>query len=179
MFGKRQINLKMPGVRLPRPVRNALISAGILLVLFVVAGVVYTFIMGRQTPQQPIAQPVAVQQPSPVVKPRQPPANAPESAAVQMLTSPVSAGDAASISVRTNPTSSCKISVVYDKTPSTDAGLRTKIADEYGVVSWSWTVDKNAPKGTWPVTVTCAFHKRTAVVVGDLQVVKPGATAAN
>lgn len=152
--------------------RNTAISIVVLLVLFVGGGVGYTYFLGAQdTPPTAATAPV-VPTDAPI-KPVKPAANAPESAAVQTLTSPVSAGSNASISVKTNAGSKCTIAVVYGSVASTDSGLAAKVADEYGVVNWSWTVEDGAPLGTWPVKVTCVYNGKTGFVQGDLQVVKP------
>lgn len=157
--------------RLPKPLRNALISAGVLLLLFVVAGLIYTFYVGMLGPSTPTTQPVAAKadnyQP---ITPHKPAPNARESAAVEYLDSPVKRGQNASITVKTLGGSSCDITVLYNHVPSRDSGLQKRTADEYGTVTWSWTVDPTAPVGAWPVTVTCAYNHRTAVVQGQLQV---------
>ena len=93
-------------------------------------------------------------------------------AVVQNITSPVVPGSNASIMVRTNPDANCAISVIYDKTPSRDSGLGEKKADEYGIVEWTWTVEGSVPLGKWPVEVTCANKKNSAVVENALHVVK-------
>lgn len=164
---------RRPKVRIPRPVRNALISSGVLLALFIVAGVVYVFVVGRSSAldTKAVALPVAVPARQ-EIKPTQPAKNAVESAAVELITSPVALGSNASISVKTNAKSSCTISVVYNNVASTDSGLGPKIADEYGTISWTWTVSKTASVGTWPVKVTCVYNGRSAVVQADLQVTK-------
>ncbi len=76
----------------------------------------------------------------------------------------------ASIIIRTNAGSKCVIAVVYDKTASSDSGLGSKTADEYGIASWTWTVESSVPIGKWPVKVTCVYNGRSAVVQGNLQV---------
>ena len=102
-------------------------------------------------------------------------------ASVQMITSPLEPGMNAMISVKTNAEAKCTIKVVYDKTASTDSGLVEKIADDYGMVSWTWTVEPTAPLGSWPVWVTCANEKNSAAVKADLKLEKkaPEATPAN
>jgi hypothetical protein len=92
-----------------------------------------------------------------------------------MLTSPEAPGDNVSMSVKTVPTSTCTIRVEYNKIPSTDSGLVAKTADEFGIVSWTWTVGEDVPLGTWPAKVTCVYNGRSAVVQGDLQVAEPEA----
>jgi hypothetical protein len=95
-----------------------------------------------------------------------------EQAALQALTSPVKAGQNSSVNVKTNATSTCTINVSYNNVASKDSGLTPKVADAYGNVSWSWTVDPTAPVGSWPVKVTCVYRGRSAVVIGNLQVIK-------
>jgi hypothetical protein len=110
----------------------------------------------------------------PVIKHVAPAANAKVGASVQTITSPVAPGDNASITIKTTPTASCTITVVYNKIASKDSGLTQKVADDYGVVSWTWTVGGATPLGIWPATVTCVYGKNSAVVQGDLRVTKNG-----
>jgi hypothetical protein len=70
------------------------------------------------------------------------------------------------------PGSKCTISVAYSDVPSKDSGLTPRTADNYGVVTWAWTVEPAAAVGTWPVKVTCALGTKSAFVQGDLQVIK-------
>lgn len=153
--------------------RNVAISFAALLVVVAGCGVAYAWYSGEQAdknlqsqaqsasaPIQPKAEPVKVSQTGSI------------GVSVQMLTSPVTPGSNASIMIRTNPQATCSITVVYDKVPSKDSGLVQKKSDEYGVAEWAWTVEPSVPLGTWPVTVTCANQKNSAVVRGDLEVVK-------
>jgi hypothetical protein len=153
-------------------IRNTVISIVVLLVLFVGGGVAYTWYMGQNNDSASAATAPVKAKPELVVKHVQPGANTPESASVQSITSPVIPGTNSSVTVRTKADSVCKITVVYDKTASTDSGLVAKIADEFGMVSWSWTVGDSVPLGKWPVTVTCTHSGKSAVVVGDLLVTK-------
>jgi hypothetical protein len=167
---KRRQGIKL---RVPKSIVRTLMSVVVLLVLMVGAGVGYVWYMGQHPPhvqadETSVAKPI-----KPDYKPTKPSPNAKESAAVQSLTSPVAPGDNASVAVRTLPDSACTITVVYDKTASKDSGLGQKTADEYGLVSWTWTVEAAVPLGKWPVTVTCAYNNKTAVVQGDLVVAKP------
>jgi hypothetical protein len=154
-----------------KAVRNAFIGAGVLLVLLVGGGVAYTYFLGPDGTQPgAVAAPAAA--PEPKFTPSKPAANAPESAAVQTVTTPVAPGANASVAVKTNAGSTCKISVVYNGVASTDSGLADKKADEYGTVSWAWTVGSTAPIGTWPVNITCSYNGKTAIVRADLVVAK-------
>jgi hypothetical protein len=163
-------------MRLPRSVRNALISALVLLVLIVGAGVAYILLSGgTDTEAKPPPRQTAAKEP--VVKAHKPAANAKESAAIEMLTSPVAAGSNASVNVRTLADSTCSIVVTYAGAKSTDSGLKPKTADDFGAVSWTWTVGNAVPAGNWPVTVTCVHNGRSAVVQSELQVTPAGSAS--
>lgn len=158
-------------MRVSKPIIKTAVSTVVLLVLLLGAGVGYTWYVGQNSNvnSTAIATPVE-SKPTTAIKRVKPAANGPVSASVQLLTSPVAPGSNASINVKTNPESKCTISVIYDKTASTDSGLGPKIADDFGVVSWTWTVEASAPQGKWPVKVTCVLGERSAVVQGDLVV---------
>lgn len=159
--------------RILRLVRNIGISILVLLILVLGTGVAYTWYMGQDTSSvapTPEPEPVAVTAPQ-ATKSRVPGPDAKASASIQQLSSPVAPGGTARIYVRSNPTATCKIAVEYNKVPSADASLVEKTTDEFGMVDWQWTIERTAPHGKWPVTVTCSLdEKRSAVVVGDLVV---------
>lgn len=144
-----------------------------LLVVLVAAGVGYTWYMSQyddtsqaiQAPAMPMGGVKNTSRPKI-------PDTASIGVSVQSITSPVTPGSNASIMVKTNPEANCTVSVLYDKTPSKDSGLVQKKADEYGIVEWTWTVENSVPLGNWPVEVTCANKKNSAVVENDLRVVK-------
>lgn len=153
-----------------KSLRTASITTGSLLVLAIIAGLAYTWFIGQiPAPDVPLDTSNIVQ---PVLKRTPVSGNVQESASVQYITSPILPGTNAMVTIKTNPISNCTISVIYDKTASTDSGLKPKVSDEYGSVSWSWTVEPTVPVGTWPVTVTCVRNKLSAVVVGSLVVSK-------
>jgi flagellar basal body-associated protein FliL len=158
--------------RLPKPVRNILISAGVLLVLLVAGGVAYTYYMDQNSKNAlATTTPVAQQTPQ-QVKPVQPAANALEGVAINVLSSPAAQGSNAMVSIQTLASSKCTISVVYGTVPAVDSGLVPKTADPYGSVTWSWTISPTAPIGTWPVKITCVRNGKTGFVEGSLQVTK-------
>jgi len=92
---------------------------------------------------------------------------------IQSLTSPITPGSNASVTVKTNSDATCSITAEYDEKASTDSGLSPKIADEFGIVMWVWTVEASVPVGEWPVTITCMRNEQSGVVVGNLSVVYP------
>lgn len=163
--------VKVDKAKLLRKVRNITISVVALLVLVVGGGVGYTWYVGQNETASIAAIPVPVDPtPAPVIKPTKPAPDAKQSAAVQMLTSPVAPGSNASITVKTNAESDCTISVKYNDIASTDSGLKPKKADDFGIVSWTWTVEPSVPVGKWPVEVNCAYNDQSAMVRGDLLV---------
>lgn len=131
------------------------------------AGVAYAWYTSQNTPEEamspppkPVSKKIAT---APVVDPK-----TPVGVSVTVLTSPIKAGSNASITVKTKPLAACSITVEYDKKPSTDTGLVPKSADDYGVVTWAWTVESGRPAGKWPVDVTCARDGKSGYVRGDL-----------
>lgn len=153
-----------------KSIRTISIATGTLLVLAILAGLVYTWFVGRTPVADVPLDTSSISQP--VLKRTQVADNVQESASVQYVTSPITPGSNAMVTVKTNPTSNCTITVIYDKTASTDSGLSPKVSDEYGSVSWSWTVESGVPLGKWPVKVTCVRGKLSAVVISDLVVAK-------
>lgn len=159
--------------KIVKSIRNIVISVVVLLVLIMGAGIGYTWYVGQTDVKNNSAIAESAEyKPTPAIKRVAPAPNAKIGASVQAIASPVAVGANTSITVKTNPDVACSISVVYDKTASTDSGLKPKVADEYGIVTWAWTVDDTAAIGKWPVKVTCARDKQSAVVHGDLQVVR-------
>lgn len=157
--------------RILKFIRNTSISILILLVMFLVAGAAYTWYMGQNNSENATAITAPIEPtPGPNFAPTKQADNVPTGASVQMISSPIAPGSNTSITVKTNPGAICTISVIYDKTPSTDSGLVSKTSGEYGIVSWSWTVESSVPLGKWPVKVTCLHNEKTGVVVGDLVV---------
>lgn len=180
--GRRNSRLRSSGGQVARRVRNVTVTVVILLLLFVGGGTAYTWYVGKHSKVEvPELASATEKLPDPFEKPPKMAPDAVMSASVQMITSPLVPGMNAMVNVKTNPDAKCKISVIYDKTPSTDSGLIEKVADEYGIVSWTWTVESTAPLGSWPVKVTCANEKNSAEVKADLKLQKEpvDATAAN
>lgn len=157
-----------------RTVRNILITALTMVVLCGIAGVGYVLLSGKSPAKSASSDqmPTAPAPDSGLPKPIKPAANAPEQAAIEELESPVAIGSNTSMTVKTNPDSTCTISVSYNGVEAKDSGLTPKPSDVYGNVTWAWTINKTTPAGTWPVKVTCVYNKRSAVVIGDLQITK-------
>lgn len=138
-------------------------------------GLIYVWYMGKTRPAQPaaVAKTVAAKTSTtaPVID-----EEAPVGVAVQTLTSPVPRGGNSSISIKTRPKAACSIRVTYSLTAdkdkeSKDGGLIPKIADEYGVIGWTWTVETSRPVGSWPVEVTCAYKSKWGYGKDMMQVI--------
>ena len=158
--------------RVLKRIRNITISTVVILLVLVGAGALYTWYMGKQqVPQQAtvVSKPREI---NPIKAPTVPP-DAKVSISTQSVVSTVRPGENASITVRTNPNASCVITVTYgevdeEEKRSTDSGLVKKVSDEFGMVSWAWTVEDVRPVGTWPIEVTCANEKNSAYLKADL-----------
>lgn len=159
--------------RVATAIRRTLISIAVLIVLAALGGAAYVWYSGQQGPAVATDQAAVPVVTAPVSHaPTKQTPDAVMSASVQSLSSPVSPGENATITVKTNSNATCVISVIYDKTSSKDSGLSKKVADDYGMVSWTWTVDATAPIGKWPVKVVCTNVKNSSVVQADLVVAK-------
>ncbi len=151
-------------------VTRILISAVVILLIIFGAGIGYTWYMGRDMAVADDSQPEEINNNYSPITPVRLAENVPESVSVQSLTTPIQPGSNASMSIKTKPDSKCKISVIRDKVEMLDSGLVEKIANEYGTVSWSWSVGENTLVGKWPITVTCYYGEQWAVGTGDLEI---------
>ncbi|MBL8160075.1 hypothetical protein JNJ66_06490 [Candidatus Saccharibacteria bacterium] len=161
---------------MPKSVIQATVSIVVLLLVLVGGAIGYIWYTGQQEVE--IAEPAVPQttKRAPAGSgPIAPDPNNPVGVSLQMLTSPVDPGSNVSLTAKTTPTADCEIKVEYDKVPSTDSGLVPKKADEYGIVSWTWTVEESVPRGEWPVRVSCKFGEKWGVGGGDLVVGVPEA----
>lgn len=163
--------------------RNTIISIFVIAILLVGGGFAYTYFLGPDGTQtaDAVQEPVQTQQRQ-VAPPAKQDPNAQVGASVQALTSPVKPGSNASVTVRTGQLAKCKIGVTYNNVASTDSGLLPKAADEFGSVSWTWTVGASVPEGKHPVKIDCsnAAGSKSASVQADLVVsAKPEASATN
>lgn len=154
-----------------KTIRRTVIAVSILLLLLVGLGVAYTWYMGQQPLDDKANQPAptVVQRQKPSVK--TPDENAPVAIVQQTLTSPIKPPANASFSIKTNNGAACQISVKYNNVPSPDTGLSPKIADEFGVVMWSWSIAQGTLVGQWPIEVTCANKTHSAYYKATLEIV--------
>jgi hypothetical protein len=161
-------------MKVPKGVRNAVLSVVALIVLFLGGGMALALMSGGEEPEPAATKPVDTEPKyQPLKKPAAPPPNAAVGVALGSITSPVAAGSNAALSVRTTPTANCTVVVTYNGINSRDSGLAPKVADAYGIATWTWTVEAAVPPGTWPAKITCNYNGRSAVFDTKLQVTKP------
>lgn len=139
--------------------------------LLVGIGVAYAWHTASQEPlpQQTAAQP---QNFTPMIQKPKPDPNAAAYASVQSLTTPIAPGDNASITVKSNLEAICMIVVEFAGQTSKDSGLIRKPVDEFGLVTWAWTIGANDPEGERTVKVTCQHNNKTSFVQGVVMVTK-------
>lgn len=178
MFRKQKVQAEdifdrpISSLRPPKGTKKLAITVIILFVLLLLVGAAYTYYMGQNTTPATNTPSNASLTVAPLPKPSAPAPTTKVSAAIDLLTSPVSPGSQAQMTIRTLPKATCSIAVIYNNMPGKDPGLTNKVADDYGTVGWTWTVSRSVPNGTWPVTVTCSYHGKSAVVQGNLEVTK-------
>lgn len=146
-------------------------AAAVLLALLLIAGLIYTWLMGLRatTSTTPVVE--TSRRPAEHTPPPTDP-NAPVGVYIQSLSSEIVPGSNASASIRTQPEAECVIKVSYQSGASTDSGLVPKRADEYGMVRWSWTLEPTTPLGKGSADITCTRNKKSGYMHGDITVVK-------
>lgn len=145
-------------------------TVGLTLLTFVViGGIAYTWFVGQQKTAL-VSQSKATRSTRAIFRPPKVASDAKVGVAVQTSMLQVKPGENASITVRTNPEATCSVSVKYGAVQASDSGLSAKVADEFGVVGWTWTVTPGAPKGKWPVDITCKNKQYSAIVKADLEI---------
>jgi hypothetical protein len=158
-----------------KAIRNIALSIIVLAVIFVGVGVGYVLITGRtsiEAKTEPVPPSASAEPGAAIPKPNKPAPNAPESAGIESLDTPVKISQNTSMSVKTLPNSVCTISFTYSNIVSKDSGLVQKNADDYGNVTWSWTISGDVPVGKWPAKATCSYNKKSAIVIGDVEVTR-------
>lgn len=149
----------LPHERLRRRNRAKNITIAVLLIvlIMIVAAVVYVWYSGLNPAEQAAIKPVDTESIAPKIKTHLTDPNAPVGIVQQTFVGTVVPPANAFISIKTNTSAACQIQVTYhNNTKSNDTGLVPKIADDFGVVQWSWSVPAGIPVGKYPVEITCA-----------------------
>lgn len=141
--------------------RSVLIVCAVLLLIAAVTALAVVWYNGRHTVVDTTQQPVQHQTTKQAYKAPTVDEAAPVGVAFEAMPVSAIAGSNISASVKTRPKAACSITVTYNKEKSPDSGLIPKVADEFGVVMWTWTVEVSRPVGEWPVEVTCAYNDKS------------------
>lgn len=157
-------------LRIPKPLSRVLIGIVALIILFIGAGLAYTYFDEPDTVENDSDVETAQQFYEPSLNDNEPGPDANVGVSVQMLTSPVAPGSNATFKVRTLRGAECDITVEYDGIESQDTGLMTKTADRFGMASWTWTVEETVPHGEWPIEVLCSRNEQSGMMRADLEV---------
>ena len=158
-----------------RYARNIIVGIVILVVVSVGAGAGYIWFLGNQADDTELEFVETPSNSSTVRTPSQPASDAPVGVARRSFTTPVAPGENASLTAHTNAKAICTITLTYGEIgekekQSNDSGLVERIADQYGTVTWSWTVPEDAPLGKWPVEVTCRNDKNSGYIREYLEI---------
>lgn len=151
-----------------RRIRNIIIATVLLLILVIGVGAAYTWYTGSRAIDDTQAVEAAQTNQYPTLAPTKPADDASVGVASHLFTTPVKPGGEVSVSIRTLQSATCKIILKYDKTAVSNPGLIDKVADEYGIVSWKWTMPANAQQGKWPVEITCLRNTKSGYLSKDL-----------
>jgi predicted nucleic acid-binding Zn ribbon protein len=158
--------------RTSKVLRKTIISSIALVILFAGAGFGYTYYIDKQNSTAlKSSTNAADQQQGQTITPSKPSPNAPEDASLEVLTTPIARSQTDMVSIKTQAYSTCSIGVTYlGGLIAHDPGLTPKTADDFGSVSWNWTISPTAPIGQGSVKITCNFYKKSAMVEGNFQV---------
>jgi len=73
-------------------------------------------------------------------------------------------------SIRSVPQARCTIAVTYLNGTTNAAGLEPKIANDTGLVLWTWVVDSNAALGTARIVASCTMGTNTGSTESSFEV---------
>ncbi len=159
--------------------RLVLISMFVVMAL-VISGFLYAWYYAKTHPvkqgELPLPKPSKITNASPAkdVSP-----DTPVGVAIESVSSPVKLGDNASLSVKTLPKATCNLRFTYkDGTISKDAGLSPKVADDFGIAAWTWTIEPARAAGTAVMEATCVHGKMSGYNKTDVVIQPQGAAAA-
>ena len=149
----------------------------ILLIIAIAGGLIYVWLMGLQPKPSTTTTPTETTKPS-FLTPHKLPDDIDIGSSIQMLSSPVSPGDNASLSIRTTERAVCAVKIIrlddYQKEVArvTDSGLGDKTADEFGTVTWTWTMPADAALAKWTADIFCTRGTKSTHSVGQIIVQK-------
>lgn len=154
-----------------------MIIAVILLTITIAAGLFYVWLMGLQEKPSTTTSAPTTNKPS-FLTPHKLPDNVAIGSSIQSISSPVSPGDNASLTVRTTESAVCSVKIIHldssqkELARVTDSGLSDKTADEFGMLTWTWTMPSDAATAKWTADVYCSRGDKSTHSVGELVVQK-------
>jgi hypothetical protein len=149
----------------------------VVLIIAIVAGLIYVWLMGLQAKPLTTTTAQTTTQPA-FITPHKVPDNVEIGSSIQSLSSPISPGDNASLTVRTTESAVCKVKIIHlddsqkELARVTDSGLGDKTADEFGMVTWTWTMPSNVAIAKWSADIYCTRGDKSTHSVGDIVVQK-------
>lgn len=163
--------------RVVRRIRRTFLTVVLLALLIAIAALIYVWLFPPKPDPAMVPIPKGPQVPADFT-PTKFGENVPIGSAIQSITTPVNPGDNASIILRTTERSICSIAVVHiddygkKRRQLEDSGLIDKKADEYGVVSWTWTMPADAALAEWRANIYCKRDNMSTESIGRI-VVEP------
>lgn len=163
--------------RVVRRIRRALLIIMLITLLIVILALIYVWLFPPKPDPALAPIPKGPQVPSDF-SPTKFGEDVPIGSAIQSITTPISPGDNASIILRTTERSICSIAVVHiddygrKLRQLEDSGLVDKKADDYGVVSWTWTMPLDAALAEWKANMYCKRDSMSTESIGRI-VVEP------
>lgn len=160
---------------------KALRNLGIIIaVLVLIVAAVYVVMLWLNKPQVAhVAEPDATNQQNPAfIAPRKPPQDVAIGSSIQAISSPVSPGSNASLTIRTTESAVCSVKVVRidaemrEAQRVSDSGLIDKTADDFGVVTWTWTMPADAVIAPWQADINCTRGTKSTRSIGEIIVQK-------
>lgn len=164
--------------RYARLLRNVVIGIAILAVLI---GGTYAALLWFNNPQAALTvkEPDATNQQNPsFMTPHKPPKDVAIGSSIQSISSPIAPGNNASLTLRTTESAVCTIKVVRidaamrEVQRVSDSGLSDKEADDFGVVTWTWTMPADAVIAKWQADITCTRDSKSTRSIGEIEVQK-------
>lgn len=166
--------------RVVKSLRNLTIGV---LVLALLIGGVYVALLWLNKPKVASAPaPDATNKDNPsFLTPHKPPKDVAIGSSIQSISSPIAPGSNASLTLRTTESAVCNIKVVRldaemrEAQRVTDSGLGDKTADDFGIVTWTWTMPADAAIAKWQADINCTRDSKSTRSIGEIVVEKPKA----
>lgn len=161
--------------RAVRRIRSIAIAALVLGLVIGAGAVVLIWVMKPQAVKPPTTS-ASTQEKAPDLTSQKFAADIPIGSSVQSITTPISPGSNASVTIRTTERAVCTIKVVrldpYNKELArvADSGLADKTADEFGMITWTWTMPADAAIATWKADMFCQRDSKSTRSVGEIVV---------